>query len=65
MLSKLSVVWDIHFNVKKKVYHNQNIPGVKLINLIIFDLKILFNFFGKVKRIKTPAGFELMTYVPC
>lgn len=51
--------------MSNKVYHNQTIPGVKLINLIIFDLKILFNFFGKVKRIKTPAGFELMTYVPC
>lgn len=46
-----------------KVHFNQIITftGLEFSSFTIFDQKDVFKIFGKVKIIKSPAGFELMS----
>lgn len=42
--------------------HDINFDKSTFLNLTIFNQKLYLKKFGKVNIIKTPIGFELMTY---
>lgn len=60
---EIKVVWDkCRYQFGKKVYYNQILPPFLNFQILQYlTSKKFFKFFGKVKIINAPAGFELMT----
>lgn len=44
------------------INHYYTFTGLEFYNFTIFDQKICFKIFGKVKKITTLVGFKLLTY---